>query len=659
VLPLRVRRRELVAPSAVPRPRRVLVLTAEEGEGHHSASRALAAELRTVPDLEVFVHDALREGLGRIVPFFTRDTYRVQLRFFPWSYGLEYWLFTKLRLTRGLARAGLALLCARPLSRLIERFDPDLIVSTHPAVTSVLGHLRRRGRLHVPAVATITDLGVHAFWAHPGVDLHLVMHDSCLAPVEQVAGRGSALVAGAIVAPAYRESRDRVAVRRDLGLPTLGPVVVVSGGGWGVGDVEGAARAALAVNGATVVCVSGRNDVLRARLEHAFAGEPRIQILGFTDRMRDLLAAADVLVDSTVGLTCLEALTCGCALVLHGAPPGHSRDSVRAFGRLGLAEVAESPAELEAALRRTFARNGRAALPEAPSAGSLILQARSRVRAIPVWRRRVVPAAAALAGTLGLTAWTVSSPTPYPLVSRALGLRPLTDVHTNRPVVGLVVQAPANSIGQLAENLSRRRGRASFAVSQVPTQTDVRRLRRLGDDLLPVCRSAAFAKWLALRHNLSSEARGLGFHDRFYYLAPDSFTLADYVAARAAGGRPVRGAVGLIPGKPLDLVDLQPGIVVVVRWTPRSSLQAFDGLLAALAVRDLRPVPLGELLSSARSTVVTGVERATSPIPSRTETRLATRPVLVRASFGQRSWASTGASSTGTSVVTPNTIGAT
>jgi hypothetical protein len=288
-----------------------------------------------------------------------------------------------------------------------------------------------------------------------------------------------------------------------------------------------------------------------------------------------------------------------------------------------------------------------------------VLQTRPRVRAIPAWRRRLAPAAAAVAGTLGLTAWTVSSPTPYPLVSRALGLKPLTLVHTNRPVVGLVVEAPSRSIAPLAANLFRRQGRASFAVSEVPRQADVRGLRRLGDDLLPVCRSAAFASWLALRHRLSTEARGLGLHNRFYYLAPDSFTLADYVAARTAGGHPVRGAVGFAPGKRLDVSDLEAGIVIVVQWSPRSSLQAFDGLLAALAARDLRPVPLGELLASARRTEVTGLERATSATPRSTAARATTRPARVAASLDQRSWATTGASSTGASVVTPNTIGAT
>ena len=606
----------------------MLVLTAEEGEGHHSASRALAAELGGEDGVEVLVHDALREGLGRIVPFFTRDGYRVQLRFFPWTYGVEYFVFTKVPFARGIARAGLAALGARPLSRLIARVDPDLIVSTHPAVTSVVGFLRRRGRVTVPAVATITDLGVHPFWAHRGVDLHLVMHESCLAPVERVAGRGSARVAGPIVAPAFRAALERKDARRALDLPEDGPVAVVSGGGWGVGDVEGAARAALAVEDATVVCICGRNDLLRGRLETVFANEPRARVLGFTDRMSELLAAADVLVDSTVGLTCLEALTISCPLIVHGAPPGHSRDSARAFARLGLAELAESTADLEAALRRTLARRpaARAGLPPAPTAGSLILRADRRVRSLPVWRRRVVPAAAALAGTLGLTAWTMTSPTPYPLVSRALGMAPLRTVHTSRPIVGLVVQAPPGAIEPLARSLARRHGAASFAVTEIPPARSLAVLRRLGDDVLPTCRSAAFAHWLALRQRLSSEARVLGLQNRFYYLEPRGFTLADYVAARTAGGTPVMGAVGIEPGRRIDPGSLRAGIVVVVDWQRGSTMQALDPLLRDLAARNLHPVPLGALIASTRSTAATAAERATRTMPTRTAASEATSP---------------------------------
>ena len=125
-------------------------------------------------------------------------------------------------------------------------------------------------------------------------------------------------------------------------MPDEGPVVIVSGGGWAVGDLEGATEEALAVPDATVVCLCGRNDQLRDELTPRFAGEPRVRMEGFTEQMPDWFAAGDVLVHSTAGLTVLEAIMRGCGVVSYGWGMGHVRVNNEAFVRFGLAEVAQS-----------------------------------------------------------------------------------------------------------------------------------------------------------------------------------------------------------------------------------------------------------------------------------------------------------------------------
>ena len=94
-----------------------------------------------------------------------------------------------------------------------------------------------------------------------------------------------------------------------LALPAAGRVIAISGGGWGVGDLVGATRAALEFEDATVLCLCGRNDALRAKVVGRFGDEPRLRVMGFTDRMGDVLAAADALVHSSAGLTVLERVT--------------------------------------------------------------------------------------------------------------------------------------------------------------------------------------------------------------------------------------------------------------------------------------------------------------------------------------------------------------
>src|SRR5262249_15573125 len=144
--------------------------------------------------------------------------------------------------------------------------------------------------------------------------------------------------------------RTSAEARRRLGLSRDGIVVVVSGGGWAVGDLSGAVETALQLAGSTVICLAGRNDAARGRLELAFGDQPRLQVLGFTDRMNDLLAAADVLIHSTGGVTSLGAFACGCPVVAYGAPRGHAPLLAREMASLGLVSHAGSRAELKSAV---------------------------------------------------------------------------------------------------------------------------------------------------------------------------------------------------------------------------------------------------------------------------------------------------------------------
>ena len=114
--------------------------------------------------------------MGPLLRPVVEDGYRVQLRFFPWTYTVVYWLLEHVVPIRMVARRLLCLLGSRPLARTIAEYEPDVIVSTYPAVTVVLARLRRRGVIDCPTVATITDLTGLFFWAQPGIDMHLVMY---------------------------------------------------------------------------------------------------------------------------------------------------------------------------------------------------------------------------------------------------------------------------------------------------------------------------------------------------------------------------------------------------------------------------------------------------------------------------------------------------
>jgi len=105
-----------------------------------------------------------------------------------------------------------------------------------------------------------------------------------------------------------------------------------------------------------------------------------VRVLGFSDNMNELLAAADVLVHATGGVTCLEASVRRCPVIIYGTAHGHMRSVTRAMAEFEEAAIANSPAELTMLLAEVVAGKGTRGLDARayPDAAGVILSARLR-----------------------------------------------------------------------------------------------------------------------------------------------------------------------------------------------------------------------------------------------------------------------------------------
>lgn len=624
-------------PEAEPaaRAQRVLVLSADVGEGHAAAARALAEQLEASPqEVEVTVIDGL-DAMGRLLRPVVQDGYRVQLRFLPWTYSLVYGTLERVAPVRWLARKLLCRLGSRPLARAIEEHAPDVIVSTYPAVTVVLAQLRRTHVVDCPTVATITDLTGLFFWAQPGIDMHLVMYGESMPAVERIAGEGSVRLVAPLISAEFLAPRCPLQTREDLGLPTEGRMVVVSGGGWGVGDVEGAVRELCRVGDiSSIVCLAGRNELLGERLNTAFADEPRVHVYGFTDKMPQLLAAADALVHSTGGVTCLEAMAAGTPVVSYGLPVGHARLNTRAMADLDLVRLANDTRELREHVQASMQESPSASTAEEsqPTAVDLVLDAPRRVRPIPRWRLRVAAALTPLVLLAGVGMWTMSTDEVTALAGVILRVPTIKHVNTDKPDVGVIVRAPASDLTLLAGELAAKGIHVSFADdSGVPRHATVLRMHALGDELMPEVPGSNllhFLHWVRTRGALDSQARALGLHHHFYFLQPaGGLSVGQLVLARTAGATPVAGEHQLSATSPLPQRPARAGDVLVVAVNgSSSSVAGVERLVSLLRSERLGAEPLAELtgawppgISASRSG-----ERARTTAPATTSARAAT-----------------------------------
>jgi len=310
------------------------------------------------------VRDAFLEGS----PFHTE----LGNRFFD----LEYFIGQRVPPTRWGARMALTALGGGRMARSLKAAQADLLVPVFPAASEVVGELRKRGHIDVPIVSGITDLAALRYWAHPGIDVHLIIHPESVEEVRTIAPRSRIEAVTGLYDDVYLQPRDRGEARRDLGLPVDPRIVLVSGGGWGVGDLQGAIDVALELPDTFVVALCGRNDAVRAALEARFRPDERVRIEGFTERMPDYLAAADALVHSTAGLTVCEAIMRGCAPISYGWGRAHIRVNNRAYVRFGLAQVAADPAQLRETLAGALAQRPEPdrSFARLPSAASVVLE---------------------------------------------------------------------------------------------------------------------------------------------------------------------------------------------------------------------------------------------------------------------------------------------
>jgi hypothetical protein len=427
------------------------------------------------------------------------------------------------------------------------------------------------------------------------------MYEASVCDVERIAGPGSAQVVRPLIAAEFLEPREPAAAREALGLPRSGHVAVVSGGGWGVGDLAGAVAELLRIPDTTIVCVAGRNETARRTLAERFANNDQVRILGFTDQMSELLAAADVLVHSTGGVTCLEAMARGCPVVSYGLPVGHAKLNTRCMAEHDLLALATSTDELVEQVEQSHRheaghRPGGVSVASADAA-DVVLRAPVRVRPIARWRLRTTRALTSLVLALGLGVWVMSTDELDALASVLSHSVNVKTVSTHGvDAVAVVVRVPLNDIRPMAISLKRDGIEASFASTSVPSVATLRLLHHVGDDAVPAINRGGLLHWLHTPAELRRDATRLHMQHHFYYLEPSNPSFGELLLGHVAGAKGVTGAVQFAFHASAFSRAPGEGDIVVMRL-PGSADAARAASRLALALREsgLSGMPLPAL----------------------------------------------------------------
>jgi UDP-N-acetylglucosamine:LPS N-acetylglucosamine transferase len=337
---------------------RVLIVSGSVGAGHDGA----AAELRTqLSDAGVSaqVKDFL-DALPFLFRIIVRRGYVVSVQYQP---GFFEWLFNSAENAVWMRKVidGMCWVARRRVRQWSR--GAAVVVSTFPFASQTLGQLKRSGALRVPVITYLTDPAAHRLWVHPSVDHHLTVTEATAVTGSQQYGVPMQAVGG-LVAAAFARTRtaaEREAIRESLDIPVSAPLVLLSCGSEGMGDVPATVAALGTVDKLHTIVLCGRNKQLQLDLE----GLPRVSALGWRRDVPDLMAAADVLVHNAGGLSLTEALTAGLPAVTFRPIPGHGQVNAQVLDAAGIAPWPRDDAALVTEVIRQYSagREHTAALP--------------------------------------------------------------------------------------------------------------------------------------------------------------------------------------------------------------------------------------------------------------------------------------------------------
>ena len=199
---------------------------------------------------------------------------------------------------------------AAKLDRLIAETQPDLIISNLPVCSKYISAYKELRVCTVPLFTYITDITVHDEWIADKTDLYFVGDESTgNVLISKGVSAEKIVVSGIpvkrVFKSAFKDGTLKDREKADTGTHTKKRLLIMGGG---LGLVPGGSRLLKRLNEETcfeVTLIAGKNRSLEKRARRKYKN---INVVGFTYKIADYMAAADLVLTKPGGITTFEAI---------------------------------------------------------------------------------------------------------------------------------------------------------------------------------------------------------------------------------------------------------------------------------------------------------------------------------------------------------------
>lgn len=307
-----------------------LILSTSGGAGHIRAAQALHQAVRSSKLPIRSEHFDCLDFTSRLFKQLYSQSYLAMVNRMPELWGYFYTQTEK----KPYAKKGLLKIFdhfnyQRYLNALRSK-RPDAILCTHFLPYVSISERLHHTTMNAPIFAVTTDFDVHQLWVNPVVTRYYVHHEES---AWQLTAKGvqerKIAVKGIPVLREFGQQRGAKASRQILGIPGERFTVLVLSGGFGVGRIEplvdhvASTLADYSRRRFNLLVVCGKNDRVRSHLEKKkFPPNIETRIFGYVTNVHDLMAAADILISKSGGLTSAEAMSKHVPMIIVDPIPG-------------------------------------------------------------------------------------------------------------------------------------------------------------------------------------------------------------------------------------------------------------------------------------------------------------------------------------------------
>ena len=325
----------------------VLILSCNTGEGHNSAGKAIKYYFEQAGDT-CFMADAIAFRSETISKMFSEGhvfIYTKTPKMFDLVYnGAE--LFAKKETSQH--DSVLFTLLAKGAVKLYEyliEHKIERIICMHPIASQLLTKVfRDHPELKIPSYLVATDYTASPGVGESNVDVFITPHpDTEHEFIKRGVSKAKIVPIGIPINHAFASLPTKAEARAQLGIPDTEKVALLMCGSMGCGAIEKVAEkiASGMRENTTLVIICGRNEKLYKSLLPLSAGNEKVRLLGFTDKIACYMSAADLFVTKPGGLSSTEAACVGLPMVMIDAVAGCETYNLNFFVSSGYAVTSE------------------------------------------------------------------------------------------------------------------------------------------------------------------------------------------------------------------------------------------------------------------------------------------------------------------------------